>query len=182
VVLRDGTQECGELGAGAVEARADGSDGDVEDEGDLLVAEFLEFAENDDLFEEEREIFKTFADGGDGFGTGEVLGGVVVEGGRIEGLVGGVDGDEALGTLEVTPELAASDAAEPGGERGSTLGVVAIGVAEEGEKDLLGDLFGDGGVAAKTKGEAVDERAVAVVESADGFRGSLLRSEEELGV
>jgi len=178
------TQERGEPGAGAVEARAHGADGDGEEEGDLLVGQLFEFAKDDDLFEEEREFVEAVADGGDGFGAGEVLGGVVVGGGGIEGLgvgVGRVDGDEALCALEVAPELAPGDAAEPSGEVGAP-GVVAIGVAEEGEEDLLGDLFGDGGVAAEAKGVAVDERRVTMVESGEGVGGALLRSEEKLGV
>jgi hypothetical protein len=167
-----------------VEARAHGPDGDGEDEGDLLVGQLFEFAEDDDLFEEEWEFVEALADGGDGFGAGQVLGGVQVGGGGIEGLgvgVGGVDGDETVGALEVTPELAAGDAAEPGGEICAP-GVVSVSVSKEGEEDLLGDLFSDGGVAAEAEGEAVDERGMTLVEKGDGVGGALLRSEEKLGI
>jgi hypothetical protein len=61
-----------------VEARAHGSDGDVEDERDLLVGKFFKLAEDDDLFEEERKVFEAFANDGDGLGAGEELCGVIV--------------------------------------------------------------------------------------------------------
>jgi hypothetical protein len=109
MVLRDGTQKCGEPSSGAMQAGADGADGDGENEGDLLVSEFLEFAEDDNLLEEEREIFESFANGGDGFGASELLGWIVVGRWRIEGLVRGVYGDEALIALKMTPELATGD-------------------------------------------------------------------------
>ena len=142
-----------------MQARANGSDGDGEDESDLLVGELLELAEDDDLFEEQRKCIEAIAESGEGFGAGQVLGRPLIERGRVEGLVGRVDGDEALAAFEMTPELAAGDAAEPGGECSPALGVVSAGVAEEGEEDLLGDLFRNGGVAAEAKGETVDERA-----------------------
>ena len=90
------TQERGEPGAGAVEARAHGADGDGEDEGDLLVGQLFEFAKDDDLFEEEREFVEAVADGGDGFGAGEVLGGVVVGGGGSNGSAS--ESGESMGT------------------------------------------------------------------------------------
>jgi hypothetical protein len=164
-----------------MQAGADGADGDGEDEGDLLVGELLELAEDDDLFEEEGKVFESFADGGDGLGAGELLGWIVVGGWRIEGLVWRVDGDEALAAFKVTPELAAGDAAEPRGE-GCALGVITGGVAEESEEDFLGDLLGYGVVAAEAKDVAVDERAVAAIENREGFGGALLRGGEQLRV
>jgi hypothetical protein len=184
VVLRDGAQKCGEPGAGAMQAGADGANGDGEDEGDLLVGELLELAEDDDLFEEERKVFEPFADGGDGLGAGELLDWIVVGGWGIEGFVyrvDGVDGDEALVAFEVTPELAAGDAAEPGGE-GRALGIVTVGLAEESEEDFLGDLLGYGVVAAETKDVAIDERPVAAIEDCDGVGGTLLGGGEQLRV
>ena len=40
-----------------MQAGADGADGYGEDEGDLLVGELFELAEDDDLFEKERKVF-----------------------------------------------------------------------------------------------------------------------------
>lgn len=165
-----------------MQARANGADGDVEDEGDLLVGELFEFAEDDDLFEDEGERVEAFAEGSECFSARKRLAGAFVKGWRVKRIVGRVDGDEALGAFEVTPELAASDAAEPCGECGSAVGIEAAGIAEEGEEDLLSNLLGDGGVAAETKSEAIDERRVEVVESGDGVGGSLLRGKEELVV
>jgi len=155
-----------------MKAGADGANGDGEDEGDLLVGEILEFAEDDDLFEKERKVFESFADGGYGLGAGELFGRVVVGRGRIEGLgvgIHGIDGDETLVALEMTPELAAGDSAEPGGE-GSSLGIVTVGLAEEGEKDFLGDLLGYGVVAAEAEDIAIDEWGVTTVERGYGVR------------
>ena len=181
MVLRDGTQKGGEPGPGAMEAGADGADGDGEDKGDLLIGELLEFAEDDDLFEKERKVFESFAYGGDVLGARELLGGIVVGGWRIEGFVRSVDGDEALAALEVTPELAAGDSAEPGGE-GCALGVVAGGLAEESEEDFLGDLLGYGAVAAEAKDVAINERPVAAIEDCDGVGGTLLGGGQQLRV
>jgi hypothetical protein len=165
-----------------MQAGTDCADWDVEDEGDLLVGQLFELAEDDDLFEDDGQRVKAIAKYGEGFGAGEEFGGAFVEGGRVEGFVGGVYGDEALGAFQVAPQLTAGDAAEPCGECSPALDFVAAGVAEEGEEDLLGDLFGDSGVAAEAESEAVDERAVAVVKSGDGVGGSLLRCKEELVV
>ena len=166
MVLRDGTQKGGEPGACAMKAGADGADRDGEDEGDLLVGELLEFAEDDDLFEKERKVFESFADGGDGLGASELFGWAVIGGGRIEGLVRCVDGDETLAEFEVTPELTAGDAAEPGRE-GCALGVVTVGLTEESEEDFLGDLLCYGVVATEAEDIAIDERPVAAVEACD---------------
>jgi hypothetical protein len=81
----------------------------------------------------------------------------------------------------MAPELAAGDAAEPGGE-GCALGVVAVGLAEESEEDFLGDLLGYGVVAAETKDVAIDERPVAAIEDCDGVGGTLLGGGEQLRV
>ena len=163
---------------------ADGADGDGEDEGDLLVGKLFEVAEDDDLFEKKRKVFESFADGGDRLGASELFGWVVVGGWGIEGIFYGVwrfDGNEALVALEVTPELAAGDSAEPGGE-GCALSVVTAGVAQESEEDLLGDLLGYGVVATETKNVAVDERPVAAIEDGECFRGTLVGGGEQLRI
>jgi hypothetical protein len=87
-----------------------------------------------------------------------------------------------LVAFEMTPELTAGDSAEPGGELCTAFRVVALGVAEEGEEDLLGDLFCDRGVAVQAKGVTVDERRVALIESRNRVGGSLPGGEEELVV
>lgn len=145
-----------------MQARPDSADGDCEDEGYLLVGKFFKLAENDDLLEEEGKVFEAFADDGDGLGAGELLGGVVVGRWWIEGLIGGFEGDEALAAVEVTPELTAGDSAEPGREA-CALGIVAVGLPEESEEDLLSDLFCYGIVAAEAEDVAIDERGMAAI-------------------
>jgi hypothetical protein len=66
----------------------------------------------------------------------------------------------------------AGDAGQPGGYLGA-VGAILPGALPDAEKDVLGNLFGSGGIDNRVEGQAKDKPAVAVVQLAQGLRPSL---------
>ena len=172
-----------QCGAAAGEAALYCAEVDVQDFGDLLVAEAFDLAQDDDLakgFGEGTEGgFDVFAEfgadgavegrsvaGGEGVGEAEGLG--VVAGLRDEGCVDG----EFLAFVAGPPAalvagLVQGDAIDPGAQAG--VAVEGGDVAEDLDEDLLGDVGGVGWVAQAAGDEGVDGVAVLGDEQGKGL-------------
>lgn len=155
--------DAGEFFQGAGEGKGDGAEGDVEDTGDLAVAEAFG-AEEEALAIEVGEGVDDAADGGVLLlADGELFG---VEAGFLEGELG--DGGE----LEILPAEAlegeiASDAEDPAAD--VIVGLAGGEVLVEGEEGFLQDVFAVVDGEAEGGEVAEDGRAEIGVEGDDLF-------------
>ncbi len=128
---------------------ADGVDGEVEGEGDVLVAALLLVEEDEDGALGVGELEKRVVDGLEGLVAGELLLGVRVVGGEgfdegrgiFVGIISGGEGAIAVAAaaLPLVLGYVEDDAIEIGGEFGVSLKVGQAAV--EAEEDLLGEIF-----------------------------------------
>jgi len=125
--------------AGAVQARFDDADVGLDDLGNFVELEAFVFKEDEGFTLEVGELGDHLRDDDGEFlvhamvGDGERAGGVGLEVGMVVAvtLEGEVSGDGEQESFEV-----------------ATGGVPAMGVAEEGQEAILGDVFGEVGAAA----------------------------------
>jgi hypothetical protein len=155
-----------------MEAGADSADGDAEEFGDVRVAHLLHVAEDDCFAIVGGECGEGEAELLDALGVGEIEQGIGLGGGNFEiEILGG-------GSAELLEEEVAGDAVEVTGE-GAAGGVEAAGATDEGEEDLLNDVFGDFRGAGHAEGVAEDGGLMALIEGVEGVVVAGLKAAEE---
>ena len=163
----------GQPPAGAEERRLDGRAAHAHALADLLVAEALELAQDEDLVvglaqpaERAAEVVEVLL-GGDG-GVGRRAGadqlGVIAGRERVVGVVGDLLG--ALGAAEGVDAAVLGDLVQPGLEGQRLLGLAHP--AQRGDEDLLGDVLGAAVVLDHAEHVGVDAALVALVEELEG--------------
>lgn len=157
------------------DAGLDGTKGLVGEAGDFLLSEAAEVGEFEGAFLVAGEVAKRGADASAHLAEGGGGGGIIAGGGNLVDawVVGAViaRGKFVAETTATGADLVdgavAGDAHEPGDEA-ATLGDEGFGAAPEADEDVLGSVFGEGGIGEDAKGRGVDEVGVAVVEDTEG--------------
>ena len=149
-------QELTEGSAGARDARHDGADGDIEDDGDVFVLDLFDVAEQESFAELRLKLFESCVEGGLVVEADEVVFRRGAGGGGVEcvGVVfekdGACGGDAGAGGEEGVAE----DAEDPGLEVGA--GLKGVEGAESFGEGLLHEVFGFGLIAGEPEGVVVE--------------------------
>ena len=163
----------GQAAAGAEERRLDGRAAHAHPLADLLVAQALELAQDEDLVvglaepaERAAEVVEVLLglDGGVRRGPGADQLGVIGGRERVVGVVGDLLG--ALGAAEGVDAAVLGDLVEPGLEGQRLLGLAHA--AQRGDEDLLGDVLGAAVVLDHPEYVRMDPALIALVEELEG--------------
>lgn len=167
---------------GAVEARADGGDGDFEFVGDVFVGEVFHVFHEEDGFVALGQGVDGFEDGLAGLGVDDAdVGGVfpgdlALHEARVFG-VDGFDGGHSLVAVDPVDAEGLGDPGEPGAE--FFLVVEFAYEAEGAEEDFLDYVLGFFGVSEVREDDGVDKPLVLADERAEGFAVASLGGADE---